>query len=66
MQLVVCRSNWNHHRRAAPSRRNDEVLELLELLNLLPWGVIALPGSGVTGNLVEKAVQLGLPVARGG
>ena len=54
---VVCRPDWNRHGRAAPFRRNDE------LLNLLPRGVIAFPGSGITDNLVEKAVQLGIPVA---
>ena len=55
---VVCRPDWNRHGRAAPFRRNDE------LLNLLPKGLIAFPGSGITDNLVEKAVQLGIPVAR--
>ena len=55
---VVCRPDWNRHGRAAPFRRNDE------LLNLLPRGIIAFPGSGITDNLVEKAVQLGIPVAR--
>ena len=54
---VVCRPDWNRHGRAAPFRRNDE------LLNLLPKGVLAFPGSGITDNLVEKAVQLGIPVA---
>ena len=39
-----------------PFRRNDE------LLNLLPKGVIAFPGTGITGNLVDKARQLGIPV----
>ncbi len=53
---VVCKPDWNAHGRAAPFRRNDE------LLNLLPKGVIAFPGSGITDNLVEKAVQLGIPV----
>ena len=42
--------------RPPPFRRNDE------LLNLLPKGVIAFPGSGITGNLVDKARQLGIPV----
>ena len=42
--------------KAAPFRRNDE------LLNFLPKGVIAFPGSGITGNLVDKARQLGIPV----
>ena len=55
---MVCRPDWNAHGKAAPFRRNDE------LLNLLPKGVIAFPGSGITGNLVDKARQLGIPVYR--
>ena len=55
---VVCKPDWNAHGRAAPFRRNDE------LLNLLPKGVLAFPGSGITDNLVDKAVKLGIPVAR--
>ena len=55
---VVCKPDWNAHGRAAPFRRNDE------LLNLLPRGVIAFPGSGITENLVDKARQLGIPVQR--
>ena len=55
---VVCKPDWDRHGRAAPFRRNDE------LLQLLPKGVIAFPGSGITENLVEKARQLGIPVLR--
>ena len=55
---IVCKPDWNKHGRAAPFRRNDE------LLNLLPKGVIAFPGSGITENLVDKARQLGIPVQR--
>ena len=55
---VVCKPDWNAHGRAAPFRRNDT------LLNLLPKGVIAFPGSGITDNLVDKAVALGIPVQR--
>ncbi|MCY4558649.1 MAG: DUF2493 domain-containing protein [Chloroflexi bacterium] len=55
---VICRPDWSAHGKAAPFRRNDE------LLNLLPRGVIAFPGSGITGNLVDKARQLGIPVLR--
>ncbi len=55
---VVCKPDWDRHGRAAPFRRNDE------LLNLLPKGVIAFPGSGITENLVDKAWQLGIPVMR--
>ncbi len=53
---VVCKPDWDRHGRAAPFRRNDE------LLNLLPKGVIAFPGSGITENLVDRARQLGIPV----
>ena len=53
---VVCRPDWERHGRAAPFRRNDE------LLNLLPKGVIAFPGSGITDNLVDKARRIGIPV----
>ena len=35
-----------------------------EAVNLLPKGVIAFPGSGITENLVDKARQLGIPVQR--
>ena len=55
---VVCKPDWNAHGRAAPFRRNDA------LLNLLPKGVIAFPGSGITDNLVDKARKLGIPVQR--
>ncbi len=55
---IVCKPDWDRHGRAAPFRRNDE------LVNLLPKGVIAFPGSGITDNLVDKAIQLGIPVQR--
>ena len=55
---IVCKPDWDAHGRADPFRRNDE------LLNLLPKGVIAFPGSGITDNLVDKATKLGIPVQR--
>ena len=55
---IVCKPDWDAHGRAAPFRRNDE------LLALLPKGVIAFPGSGITDNLVDKARTLGIPVQR--
>ena len=55
---VVCKPDWDRHGRAAPFRRNDE------LLNLLPKGVLAFPGSGITDNLVDKARQMGIPVMK--
>ncbi len=55
---VVCKPDWDAHGRAAPFRRNDE------LLALLPKGVVAFPGSGITDNLVDKARTLGIPVQK--
>ena len=54
---IICRPNWKLHGRAAPFRRNDEILKLL------PRGVIAFTKkSGITDNLVNGALQLGIPV----
>ena len=55
---VVCKPDWDRHGRAAPFRRNDD------LLNLLPKGLIAFPGNGITENLIDKATKLGIPVHR--
>ena len=53
---VIVRPDWKAHGRAAPFKRNDE------MLNLLPKGIVAWPGSGITDNLVDKARQMGIPV----
>ena len=53
---VVCRPDWTAHGKAAPFRRNDE------MLNLMPKGLIAYPGSGITDNLMDKARRVGIPV----
>ena len=54
---IICRPNWKLHGRAAPFRRNDEILKLL------PRGVIAFTKkSGITDNLVHGAHSLGIPV----
>ena len=55
---VVCKPDWQRHGRAAPFRRNDE------LLDLMPKGIIAFPGNGITENLIDKARRLGIPVCR--
>ena len=55
---VVCKPDWDRHGRAAPFRRNDE------LLNLLPKGVILFPGNGITANLADKAAAMGIPVMK--
>ena len=55
---IVCKPDWERHGRAAPFRRNDEMLDLL------PKGVIAFPGNGITGNLVDKARSSAYPSSR--
>ena len=55
MDQVVCRPDSTAHGKVTHFRWNDE------LLNLLPKGVVAFPGSGITGNLVDKARCKALP-----
>jgi hypothetical protein len=55
---VVFKPDWTHDGRAAPFRRNDR------LLDALPIGLVAFPGSGISANLADKAKALGLPVWR--
>jgi hypothetical protein len=52
--------DWAKHGRAAPFKRNDEMLAVL------PIGVLVFPGTGIQGNLADKARTLGLPVWRFG
>ena len=44
---VVCKPNWDRDGKAAPFRRNDV------LLNFLPKGLVAFPGSGITNNMID-------------
>ncbi len=53
---IAFKPNWNRHAKAAPFRRNDD------MLSVMPAGVIVFPGSGITGNLADKARQFGIPV----
>ena len=53
---VVFKPDWTRHRNAAPFKRNDQMLEVL------PIGVIAFPGSGISANLADKARSRGIPV----
>ena len=56
----VSAASWAEARGVAQIvRRHDE------LLNLLPTGAIAFPGSGITGNLLDKPKHLGVPVMSG-
>ncbi|MEZ5785706.1 MAG: DUF2493 domain-containing protein [Xanthobacteraceae bacterium] len=53
---IVFKPDWARHAKAAPFKRNDQLLESL------PIGVIVFPGSGVTDNLADKARKLGIPL----
>ena len=48
---VVCKPNWDRDGKAAPFRRNDV------LLNFLPKGLVAFPGSGITNNLSTRPAR---------
>jgi hypothetical protein len=53
---IAFKPDWKREGKAAPFRRNDRMLEIM------PQGVIVFPGSGITGNLADKAKRLGIPV----
>jgi hypothetical protein len=55
---IAFKPDWNRHAKAAPFRRNDQ------LLSVMPAGIIAFPGSGITDNLCDKARRFGIPVWR--
>jgi len=55
---VVFKPDWARHRNAAPFKRNDQMLDAL------PIGLIAFPGSGISANLADKARKMGIPVWR--
>ena len=57
---IPFKPNWTRHAKAAPFKRNDQILEVL------PIGVIVFPGSGIQENLADKARKLGIPVWRFG
>src|ERR1700730_5030325 len=53
---IVFKPDWTRHARAASFKRNERILDVL------PIGVIAFPGSGISANLADKAKKLGIPV----
>ena len=53
---IAFKPDWTKHAKAAPFKRNDQMLDVL------PVGVMAFPGTGIQGNLSDKAKQLGIPV----
>jgi hypothetical protein len=53
---VAFKPDWTKHAKAAPFKRNDA------MLTVLPIGVMVFPGTGIQGNLADKAKKLGIPV----
>ena len=53
---VAFKPDWARHAKAAPFKRNDQ------LLDVLPIGVVVFPGSGISDNLADKARKLGIPL----
>ena len=57
---IAFKPDWTRHAKAAPFKRNDQMLEVL------PIGVMVFPGTGIQDNLSDKAKKLGIPVWRFG
>ncbi|CAI9121968.1 DUF2493 domain-containing protein [Brytella acorum] len=55
---IAFKPDWTRHKKAAPFRRNDAMLDTM------PIGVIVFPGTGIQENLADKAKRLGIPVLR--
>lgn len=53
---IVFKPDWTRHGKAAPFKRNDQ------LLDTVPIGLIVFPGSGITDNLADKARAIGVPL----
>ena len=54
---IAFKPDWTKHAKAAPFKRNDQFLEVL------PIGVMVFPGTGIQGNLADKAKKLGVSAA---
>jgi hypothetical protein len=57
---ISFKPDWTRHAKAAPFKRNDQMLEAL------PIGVMVFPGTGIQDNFADKARKLGIPVWRFG
>jgi len=53
---LAFKPDWTKHAKAAPFKRNDQIIEAL------PIGLIVFPGSGIQDNLANKARKFGIPV----
>jgi len=50
------RPDWNRHKKAAPFKRNDAMLDSA------PKGVVVFPGTGIQDNLADKARKMGIRI----
>jgi hypothetical protein len=53
---IAFKPDWTRHAKAAPFKRNDQMLDAM------PIGVIVFPGTGIQDNLADKARRLGIVV----
>lgn len=53
---IAFKPDWARHAKAAPFKRNDQLLEVL------PIRVVVFPVSGISNNLADKARKLGIPL----
>ena len=53
---IAFKPDWAKYAKAAPFKRNDAMLETM------PIGILVFPGTGIQGNLTDKAKRLGVPV----
>ena len=51
---IAFKPDWTRHAKAAPFKRNDQILDVL------PIGVIIFPGTGIQDNFADKARKLGI------
>jgi hypothetical protein len=58
VRQIAFKPDWARHAKAAPFKRNDQMLEAM------PIGVIVFPGTGIQDNLADKARRLGILVWR--
>ena len=53
---VAFRPDWNRHKKAAPFKLNDQMIEAM------PVGLVVFSGTGIQDNLVDKARAFNIPV----
>lgn len=51
---VPFKPDWDRHKKAAPFKRNDAILETM------PKGLLVLPGTGIQDNIFDKAKAMGI------